>query len=225
MTVSLKLKVEEKEHLYYRKYRYKASCKVVGSFYTSYETTIEGYIKRVEDCRGMYNRVPAHLVASTDDNHLDDIKKLIAFKNKFKNTEGTIRQESNTSNFYSNDLNVLKELNKLFTNVKYSEVNVLPDGIIYFKRDIPANYRVYFKGIRINRDIKIDITDYLTKNEKTAKPSKSLASWLTPTKYNWQYAWASNTFFIDYDEPTQLTMMHLLFGEILGKNYKLEKKA
>jgi hypothetical protein len=34
----------------------------------------------------------------------------------------------------------------------------------------------------------------------------------------------TNNYFINYNDPSTLTLMHLLFNECLGKNYKLEKR-
>lgn len=224
MTVSLNLKVEERERLYYNKYSYRAVCKIPGAYYTANVKTIDEYKDNVEKFRTEMRRWPLHTPPrGMDDANYLDIANLIDFINEYeKNDKGSIRREGNTITFYSNDLNLLKTAPSTTAPLKIYQAVLLPTGIKYFKRKIPAPFRVHLKDARINTELKQDIIDYIDKTEGV-DASDSLYRWLkSPTR--WSQSWSSSNYYINYTDSSQLTMMHILFSEVIGKNYKLEQK-
>jgi hypothetical protein len=44
-------------------------------------------------------------------------------------------------------------------------------------------------------------------------------------RYAWKQRYSSASYFIDYDDESTLSYLALLYGEMLGKKYKLEKRA
>ena len=102
------------------------------------------------------------------------------------------------------------------------QADVLPDGIKYFKRSVPAPFRVHLKETRVNTELRQDIFEYINKSDGV-EGSGALMIWLTRVS-SWNQVWCSKSFYINYTDSSQLTMMHILFSEIIGKNYKLEKK-
>lgn len=224
MTVSLKLKVEEKERLYYNKYLYKAVCSMQGAYYTTSTMTIAEYKTRVEYLQTNMKRWPTYTPHhGLNEADYDDIERLIKFNQFFiKNDKGTIRREGNTITFYSNDLSCLKTAPSTIAPLKIYQAEVSPAGVKYFKRTVPAPFRVHLKDTRIHTELRQDVIDYINKTEGV-EGSGALMLWLTRTS-NWNRVWCSKSFYINYTDSSQLTMMHILFSEVIGKNYKLEKK-
>jgi hypothetical protein len=152
-----------------------------------------------------------------------DLDNLMRYINKFeKNDKGTLRREGNTISFFSNDLDFLKKAPSTLSPLKITQVSLMPAGVKYFKRKVPAPFRVHLKEARVNTELRQDIFDYINKTEGV-EGSSALMVWLTRTS-RWPQVWCSKSFYINYTDSGQLTMMHILFSEVIGKNYKLEQK-
>jgi hypothetical protein len=223
MTVSLKLKVEQRERLYYNKYAYRAVCHVPGAYYTDKAKTIGEYRDIIDKFYTQMLRYPMYTPKTMTDIDYNNIELLINYNNNFKkNNKGTTRREGNNLSFYSNDLDLLKTAPSTSKPLKIYQADVLPDGIKYFKRSVPAPFRVHLKETRVNTELRQDIFDYINKSDGV-EGSGALMIWLTRTP-SWPQVWSNKSFYINYTDSSQLTMMHILFSEIIGKNYKLEKK-
>jgi hypothetical protein len=220
---SLKLKVEQRERLYFNKFVYRAVTTVPGAHYTYKVKTIDEYKKEIKEFHTITHRYPMYMPLKITDKMYNDIEILINYINDFeKNSKGTIRREGNNVTFYSNDLDLLKKAYSVTKPLKIYQADVLPDGIKYFKRSTPANFRVHFREAKVNTDIKQDILSYIERTDG-AEASSALVRWLKSSN-RWQHSWCSKNYFINYNDSSQLTMMHLLFPEVLGKNYKLEQQ-
>ena len=220
---SLKLKLEQRERLYYNKYVYRAVTHVPGAYYTNKAKTIDEYRDIIDRFSTQMLRYPVYTQKQMTDADYDNIEILINYSNDFKkNNKGTTRREGNSIAFYSNDLDLLKTAPSTSKPLKIYQADVLPDGIKYFKRSVPAPFRVHLKEARVNTELRQDIVDYINKTEGV-EGSGALMIWLTRTS-SWNHVWCSKSFYINYTDSSQLTMMHILFSEVIGKNYKLEQK-
>jgi len=220
---SLKLKVEQREKLYYNSYMYRAVCHVPGAYHTDKAKTIDKYRDYLEKFHTEMLRYPLYTPLVMTDADYDNIEILINYINNFKkNDKGTIRREGNNITFFSNDLPLLKKALSIDVPVKIYQAELLPAGVKYFKRKVPAPFRVHLKEAKINSEIKDDILSYIERTDGV-EGSSALMIWLT-RPHRWAHSWCSKTFFINYTDSSQLTMMHLLFPEVIGKNYKLEQK-
>lgn len=225
MTVSLNLKVEERESLYYNKYSYKAVSKIPGAFYAYKVKSIDEYKDNIATYRNIQtSRWPVYAPPEgLSGGDYSDIEKLINFIVSFeKNEAGTLRREGNTISFFSNDLNLLKTAPSKIVPLKLYQAVLLPAGVKYFKRTVPAPFRVHLTEAKVNTDIKQDMMNYLNKTEGV-EASDALYRWLN-SSYRWSQSWCSKNYYINYTDSSQLTMMHILFSEVIGKNYKLEQK-
>ena len=220
----LNLKLEEKEKLYYNKYSFKAVCRVLGAYYTNGIKTIDDYKDKVESIQTGLKRYPIHTYPhGLGDLDYLDLDNLIRYIVRFeKNDKGTIRREGNTISFFSNDLDFLKKAPSTLSPLKITQVSLMPAGVKYFKRKVPAPFRVHLREARVNTELRQDIFDYINKTEGV-EGSSALMVWLTRLSA-WQQVWCSKSFYINYTDSGQLTMMHILFSEVIGKNYKLEQK-
>ena len=222
MMASLNLKVEERERLYYGKYSYRAICWLPGAYYIRNVKTIDEYKDRLDTFQTQMKRYPIYVPNNITDDEFEDIEELINYLVNFEdNDKGTVRREGNNITFYSNDLSCLESAPSSAIK-KLCQAVLLPAGVKYFKRDVPAPYRVHFRESRVATSIKQDVLSFIEKNNGV-EGSNSLMRWLRYA-HRWDQVWCSKTHYINYTDPSQLTMMHLLFPEIIGKNYKLEKK-
>ena len=69
------------------------------------------------------------------------------------------------------------------------------------------------------------------KKSKELFPSNALKAWIneyltrpTISQQNWRYRWTNGNHSIDYDNESTLSYLMLMYGHILGKRYKLEKR-
>lgn len=219
----MKLKVEQREILYYNKYTYKSTCRVYGAYYTYNTKTIDEYKDRISAFKKENRRYPVNLYRDLEDIDYSSIDKLIKYINKFeKNDKGTLRRENDNVSFFSNDLDFLKKAPSTLRPLKLFQAELMPAGIKYFKREVPALYRVYFKNNMISVELKKDILNYIEKTDGV-EGSNALMSWLHRS-VRWGNCYTYDKHFINYNDSSNLTMMHILFPEVIGKNYKLEKQ-
>ena len=223
MTASLKLKVESRLNLYYGKYKYRVVVKEPGLWYLPKLNTIDEFKNAVKK-HGFSNQ---RLYKTLTDDHYARIEKILAYLKNFKSSfDGSFRTESNTISFFTNDDNILTSLDSIMESIKsVTQAMPMPTGIKYM-RDPEHSYRVYLKNKREPIEIKSELFDYIQRTPDV-HGSKSLMCYLTMVpKYAYlgSYTYLHSSYFIDYDDPKTLMMMHILFPGIIGKTYKLEKK-
>jgi hypothetical protein len=84
------------------------------------------------------------------------------------------------------------------------------------------------KSKRVEGSFAVDLHETLKKN-KQLYPSPALILWAkgstTPgNQLSWRYRYSNASHFIDYDDESVLSYLALLYGDMLGKRYKLEKR-
>ena len=165
------------------------------------------------------------------DNELASIDKYLTWVNK--NSESvTIRVQGNGVSVFSNDLSLLKTLSNIYPSTEFSQADLIANpvtGIKYFVNQPKYQHRVMVKNIKIKSETLSDIQDLFSKyryDDTVMRPSKSFTKWLNRVN-----KWPLNTqfyiygsFYIDYNDPSVLTLMHLTLSDIFGKSYKLEKR-
>lgn len=215
------LKSEDKQNLYYNEYRYKVSVQAPNLNRIQWCRTYAEFLTKLEEAkdsvfinRRTANMTPAQLVL---------VENIIEYRNKVKKKfDITTRQEFDSLAFYSNDLELLKEVWRFSPYSVITEVHVMPPGVITFAREPKHRYRVYLKGDKIERELRDDLIEYLGRT-RDAYPCNALEAWLK-RDHRFSYLYSNDKHFIDYDEPSTLTMMHLIIPKLVGKSYKLERK-
>ena len=158
------------------------------------------------------------------------MKAVIKLQKEKKNKQIGIRIEYNTLAVFSNDLSVLKDIEKEigsgydfdYTQSQTSQYA----GIKHFVNDPPHKYRVYLKSRRVEDNFHVELRD-MFKRQPSLHPSSALTRWLNNDgkRYGiWYFRWTSAAHFIDYDDESTLSYLALMYGEVLGKKYKLEKR-
>lgn len=216
-----------RDELYYNKYQYRARFTVEGlrrGYYYSpdeFETKLNsnrlwGQIKQDEK--------------DTIKQNLPAIKVILQFRDDHrKDKTVTVRMENNTAAIFSNDLQALHLAFDGHANstVDYTEVQSLGYvGVKTFVNEPKYKYRVYLKSRKAPEDFREKFENILKANPKL-RPSPAFKLWLKSKQtQGWMYwhNWLNATHFIDYNDESYLSYLALMYGEFLGKKYKLEKR-
>ena len=222
---------EYKENNYYNNYRYRAKFTIDGLRYTNYAKTADDLIKRLNE--GGYRKIRADLKALAMEN-INELTNFIDWRNSNKKPGSvTFRLENDTMSVYSNNLELLLTLKDLgLVTVKITEVQLEQfAGTKYYVNEPKHKYRIYLKSKYIEeRDFIKDLHDTIKKSKELV-PSNALKIWLNEyirrpaaSLNSWNYRYTSGTHSIDYDNESTLSYLVLMYGHMLGKRYKLEKR-
>lgn len=219
---------EYRDQDYYGKYAYRARLSIVGVRHLLFVKNEAELKLRVSRGGGYYSKADKEAVRD----NLPVLIKLLEWKLKSKEDKNTtIRGEYNTLAVFSNDLAYLKTIEAIdpslsvdYTQVQRSEFV----GIKHFVNEPTHKYRAYFKSRRIEQSFVNEIKDLLART-KGLHPSPSLKSWLdgygvNQVAWSWRYRYSNPNHFIDYDDESTLSYLALMYGDMLGKRYKLEKR-
>lgn len=212
---------------YYSKYSYRARFKLPCVRYTwSCKTPEELDEKLTKKSYGSVRK--ADRAIYTD--NLPTLKEFVEFRNQVKKDKtAMIRIESDTVAIFSNDLALLKSIEKIDPSLSYDYTETQKSdyaGIKHFVNEPKHKYRVYFKGKRLSDKFPSELRDLLERMT-TLYPSGALEEWLKDAHQyvgHWRYRYGNPSHFIDYDDESTLSYLMLLHGEIFGKRYKLEKR-
>lgn len=217
-----KLKVEKKNKLYFNKFRYKAYVYLKGANLTYYAKDIDSFVERYENLKFQYNVKPLRgtyewIYEGLD---IDKIGRYLTWRNLFRDRVH-LRVNADSVSVFSNDLTLLKSLDSV-SNVSITEVELLDNDVIYFKRRPKFKYRTYFKAKRVPKDFIENVTEF-SKKYTSAKVSKSLKTFLISR--NWHpYIYLHGSHYIDYNEESYLSILHMYFSGMIAKTYKCEKE-
>ena len=222
--------IDYRDQNYYNKYQYRVRVKI-EHLRRSYYCTPDEFEERCAK-GSFYGKIAPNVLKEIRDNK-DSIMKLLEFKQAYrKDRSVTIRMEYDTMSVFHNDLQFLHDsfdnIPNVVTDYSLVETNGYV-GVKTFVNEPKYKYRVYFKSKRIDPSVKESI-DKIIKTNKDLRPGPALKSWLKE-KHNstgwrsWYINYLSSNYFIDYNEESYLSYFALMHGEILGKKYKLEKRA
>jgi len=228
--------VDERSTLYYSQYQYRARLTLNGVNRTYYTKSFEDFKKRLEQqmkSHRNHTRVLNELQAID----LPSIERYIEFKDKHTSTKPKqlmIRVESNTAAVFSNDLNLLKTIETIAPGVgtvDYTEVDQsIPQGTKYYKEKPKHNYRVYVKSKRIEDSTKEALRRFIDRYKDTdtvVVPSGAFKQWLDPgikSTWYWNTNYMSSHYYLDFDQESTDTLFSLMFGELIHRRFKLEKR-
>ena len=219
---------EYKENNYYNKYRYRAKFRLDGLRYTDYAKIPDDLIKRLNE--GGYRKVRADIKALAMEN-INELNNFINWRNSNKKPGViTFRLEGNTASIYSNNLDLLLTLKDLgLVTIKITEVQLEQfAGVKYYVNTPKHKYRIYLKSAYIKDKNFIDDLSETIKKSKELVASSALYFWLKEVSIknssSWRYTYTSSSHSIDYDNESTLSYLMLMYGHMLGKRYKLEKR-
>jgi len=214
---------EYRDQQYYGKYDYRLRIKIPCVRYAYWCKKPEDLDKKLAG-KG-YGAVRKEDRVTVTDN-LEALKIVIELQNTRKSINLGLRVEGSTMAVFGNDLIELQSLGSKFGSdysKDYSQVQTSEyAGIKHFVGEPKHKYRVYLKSKRIDEDFPKEMLD-LFKRMPGLHPSPAFIGWLRQ-RQSWKWRWASASHFIDYDDESTLSYLALMYGNMLGKKYKLEKR-
>lgn len=220
---------EYRDSQYYNKYEYRLRARIPCVRYTWYCKTEDDLDRKINGKWGGYGNVRKEDKQKVIDN-TPALKAIIKWQKEKKQKQIGIRIESEVIAIFSNNLDTLKEFEKEIGsqyNCDYTQAQTSEyAGIKHFVNDPPHKYRVYLKSKRVGDNFHIQLRQTIEK-QPSLHPSPALQRWMynDGKRYGiWYFRWASSAHFIDYDDESTLSYLALLYGDILGKKYKLEKR-
>jgi hypothetical protein len=213
---------------YYNKYEYRARFYLVGVRYT-------WFIK--DDIQELIDRLDAPIIGYRLTSERDVVRENLPILESFlkwrneikKKKNSTIRIEHNTVAVFSNDLQLLKDIETSIPGLEidYTQAQISNYiGIKHFVRDPKHKFRIYLKSRRVEGTFAEDLHEMFRKN-KSLHPSPALRHWAKGSAGNqssWRYRFSNASHFIDYNDESTLSYLALMYGDMLGKRYKLEKR-
>jgi hypothetical protein len=223
---------EYRDQHYYNKYEYRARFNLVGVRYTWYiKHDIQELVDRLDAPAVGYSYNTISYERDEVRENLTILSSFLKWRNELKKKKNsTIRIEHNTVGVFSNDLQELKDIVNYIPGI---EIDVTQShisnfiGVKHFVRKPNHKFRVYLKSRRVEGTFAIDLNDMFKKN-KSLYPSPALKHWakgsVHGTQHSWRYRFSNASHFIDYDDESVLSYLALMYGDMLGKRYKLEKR-
>lgn len=211
---------------YFNKFEFRARITFLGIRRTYFSNSVDEFKSKIAN-KSLYHGLTKDEQKEVLAN-MDSFGRYFEFRDKVKKDKTcSIRVEADTCAIFSNDLQFLLELRKIDPNAKFDitqtqTANLV--GVKHFVKEPKHKYRVYLKSQRIPDDFRDKFKVFLDKNPKLV-PSPSLKGWLISARsHYWWSAWLSSTHFIDYDDDSTLSYLALMYGECIGRRYKLEKR-
>ncbi len=215
----LNLQQNDREKLYYNKYGFRGIFKTSGLFYARNVKDITRYRVIINETKDFtYNwrgKVNPDLI------NYDLVEKIIEFRESHMDTSSMFRHEDDKLAVFTNDPRILEKIAEIQPDAELTQLILSPAGTKYFKIDPPAKYRVYLKNRRIDGNVRDNLLEFFSRD--LAKPCMALRDAIKG-KNSWRWTFIKSDYHIDYDDETTLSYMGLMFSDLLGKTYKLEKK-
>ncbi len=221
---------EYRENNFYNKYSYRAKLTIDGLSYTRYARTPQDLLNRLTG--PSRTKIREHTLNQVMAK-ITELNNYINWRNTHKKSKVvTCRLEMNSVSIYSDDLDLLltlKDLGVVTVNITEAQLEKF-SGTKYYVNKPKHNYRIYLRGVYF--DDKNFVKDLYNTIEKSKElvPSKALKEWLDkyinrPTLItSWKYSRTDGNHSIDYDNESTLSYLLLMYGHMLGKRYKLEKR-
>jgi len=212
----MKTKLVKRNKLFYDKYKYKVDINLMGSRYLKRSLTYIDFIRRVTDM-GYPNKDYATTYCD-----------LFYFYKKYNNTKKvTFLHSWDFLGMYTSDETIINELLALNLGLKIQEAVIPPEKTMYFANEPQFKYRMYLKSKKVSdtlMDSLSGIVDRYT-DSSTIHFSDGLTKFINSKHWKHRtYSYLNNSHFIEFNEDTMITILHLVVGECLGKTYKLEKR-
>jgi len=221
---------EYRETNFYNKYRYRAKLTIDGLSYTRYAPTAQALLNRLTG--PSRTKIREHTLNQVMAK-ITELNNYINWRNTHKKSKAvTCRLEMNSVSIYSDDLDLLltlKDLGVVTVNITEAQLEKF-SGTKYYVNKPKHNYRIYLRGVYFNdKNFIKDLYNTIEKSKELV-PSKALKEWLDkyinrPTLITtWKYSRTDGNHSIDYDNESTLSYLLLMYGHMLGKRYKLEKR-
>jgi len=224
--VSLQLQTDVRSGLYFKKYKYRAKLKIPGICYSYYTNNLEQFIRKLEGIDKSRNKYRISILnkrweETIDHVDLDQIGRYFQWKKQHKSGEYTSRIQGNLISFFSDDLSLLQTLSELDPNAELSEAKIEATDVMFFKNEPKYKFRTFFRGKKAPDNFNSDVISFEKSYGHIVKVCPALKRFVNENRF---YNYLHNSYFIDYNDESTLTLLYLHFGSMLAKTYRLEKQ-
>ena len=218
-----KIKVKDSKCLYFNQFSYKVRLKADElQCVPSYAGHMDSFRQILKE--RLKNQPSYNYRKKIDRNKVnyEAVEKFLTFRNTYRENKNlaAFRHEGSSIFIYANELKIIDEALAIGFTAEVTQVVPMPSKVILFKKDPPAAYRIYCKTSTHPGSIRQELVDYLERTPDMV-PSSALENSLNKT---WPKAYFQKSYYFDYNDDRNTLMMHLLFPNLLGESYKLEKK-
>ncbi len=227
---SLKLVTEKRNALFFGRYQYRAKVKVHGAVYTYYTKNLEEFkIKMAKKAESPPEYISVYSLdwkRRVDLIDYEQIGRYFEWRNRVDSDSYMCRIQGNSISFFSDDLRLLESLKHIDDDVEISIADLIGNNVMYFKKQPQFKYRTYFRGKRVPDSFKEEVKSFIERYNTTARicPAlKRLVSASASSRRHW-YNYLHSSYYVDYNDESTTTLLHMFFGSMLGKTYTLEKE-
>jgi hypothetical protein len=223
------IKIEVKNKLYFNKFKYKAMCTIQGAAYTYYTPDLETFIIRMEKFRDNKLRYGIRVIEDDwkeywDEVNLDQVSQFITWRNTVSKDKCMLRIQGDTVSFFSNDISLLDTLKSIDKHTSYFEAEVYKSDTLYFSKSPKFKYRTFFKGKRCPEDFFSNIIEFCSRYPN-ANVSRGLQSLAHNRRRNYsKFIYLHSSFYVDYNDESMVSILHMLFPNMVGKTFSLDKR-
>jgi len=228
---SSKLKTESRNKLYFNKFQYKATCRILGAGYTYFTPNIETFIERMKRFRDA-NSQSKYGVLTMDDSwkvywdeiNIDQITQFLTWRDQVSKDKCMIRIQSDSVSFFSDDLSLLQTLTSIDPKVKFTTVKQLDSKTMYFKKEPKFKFRTYFKSRRMPPDFSDNVRNLRDIYTDTLHFSESLCKTLFDKGVYNRFRYMHGSYYVEYNDDQMLTILSMWFPTMLAKTYTCVKQ-
>jgi len=227
---------EIKNKLYFNKYQYKAVCKIQGAAYTYYTPDMDTFVTRMEKLRDYQSKsnstINRYGIRTMDRDwheyweeiNIDQISKFLTWRNLVNKDKCMLRIQGDNVSFFSNNLDLLATLESIDPNLKFFEANVLGTNTIYFSKEPKYKFRTFYKAKRCPEGFLANVLEFCNRY-----PNAYVSAGLRGLAHNrnsnfTRFMYLHGSYYIDYNESSMLSILHMLFPSMIGKTYSLAKR-
>jgi hypothetical protein len=135
-----------------------------------------------------------------------------------------LRIQGDTVSFFSNDISLLDTLKSIDKNVSYFEAEVYKADTIFFSKNPKFKYRTFFKGKRCPDDFFSNVIEFCNRYPK-ANVSRGLQALAHNRRKNYtRFIYLHSSYYVDYNDESMISILHMLFPNMVGKTYSLAKR-
>jgi len=230
--MSIPVHREVKNKLYFNRYQYKAVCRIQGAAYTYYTPDLDTFISRMEKLRDIRTKENRYGIRTMDQDwreywdevDVDQISKFLTWRNLVSKDKCMLRIQGDHVSFFSNNLDLLKTLESIDANVTFFEADVLGADTIYFSNKPKFKYRTFFKGKRCPEDFLGNVLEFYDRYPNT-HISQGLRRLAYSRNSNYtRFMYLHSSYYVDYNDQSMISILHMLFPNMIGKTYSLAKR-
>ena len=228
--------VKDRPILYYNKFKYRLTFRLLGAGLTEYRRKIDEYKANIADriyqnSRAInQGREPAW--PGAENINFTTIEQFLIFREKYHSRRqptdlAGIYASGDSVRIFSNDLSILDEAVKLnCQDYVLTKINVVLDtpGIMLFSREPKFKYRTYFKPKRVTADWKTEFKTFL-KNHTEIVPCGAILQFLNTPVQRYYGLYLGQSMFVEYNNSSSVMLMSLFFdSKYIDKHYELKKR-